>query len=101
VRRLDAAPAQDLVLVLAEVVADRADDVHGVEERGGQGKVHRRPSQHPLPGPKWGLDRVKGDRSDNRDCHGARRLEGWVATSGPASPAPAPPADRTAAPGPP
>ena len=37
-----AARAQDLARLLAEVVADRADDAHLVEERRGQREVRRR-----------------------------------------------------------
>ena len=55
---------------LAEVVADRADDAHVVEERGGQGEVHGRAAEHPLALAERRLDGVEGDRSDHGDRHG-------------------------------
>jgi hypothetical protein len=44
---VDAAAAQHVELGLAEVVADRADDAHVVEERGGEREVHGGAAEHP------------------------------------------------------
>ena len=63
--------AQHVELGLAEVVADRPDDAHLVEERGGQREVHGGAAEHPLALPEGRLHRVEGDRSDDCDRHGA------------------------------
>ncbi len=53
--------AQHLQLGLAEIVADGADDVDPIEERGGQREVHGGAAEHPLALPERGLDGVIGD----------------------------------------
>ena len=56
--------------LLAEVLADRADDAHLVEEGGGQREMHRGAAEHPLALAERRLDGVIGDRSDDGDWHG-------------------------------
>ena len=57
-------------LLVAEVVADRADDADLVEERRGQREVGGRAAEHPLALAERGLDGVEGDRSDHGEAHG-------------------------------
>ena len=82
VRRVDAARAQDAVLALAEVVADRAHDAHVGEEGGGQGEMHRGAAEHPLALAERRRDRVEGDRSNDGDAHGTREPSGADRLSG-------------------
>ncbi len=70
---VDPAGAQHVELGLAEVVADRADDAHLVEERGGQREMHGGAAEHSLALAKRRLDRVEGDRSDDCDRHAGRQ----------------------------
>ena len=65
---------QDVELGLAEVVADRPDDPHVVEERGGQREVGGRAAEHPLADAERRLHGVKGDRTDDGDAHGRGNL---------------------------
>jgi hypothetical protein len=71
---VDAAAAQHIELGLAEIVADRADHSHDVEERSGEREVDGGASKHPLALAKRGLDGVKRDRSN--DGYGHRACEG-------------------------
>jgi hypothetical protein len=64
-----AARVEHLVLGLAEVVADRADDAHVAEERRGQGEVHGGAAEHALAIPEGSLHRVEGDRSNHNHAH--------------------------------
>ncbi len=57
----DPAALQDLELLGAEVVADRADRPHLGEEAGGEGEVDGGAAEHAVALPEWGLDRVEGD----------------------------------------
>ena len=66
---VDAAAAHHLELLLAEVVADRPDDAHVVEERGRQREMDGGAAEHPLALPERRLDGVIGDRSDHGDGH--------------------------------
>jgi hypothetical protein len=68
---LDSAGAQQLEMLVAEVVADWADDVNGREEAGGEGEVHGRAAQHPLALAEGRADAVEGDRTDHGQRHGA------------------------------
>ena len=68
---VDAAVVQDGVLLVAEVVADRADDVDVGEEARGQREVHGGAAEHPLALAEGRLDRVEGDRSDYSQAHEA------------------------------
>jgi hypothetical protein len=54
-RDVDTAAAHDLELLLAEVLADRADDADVVEEGGGQGEVDGGAAEHPLALTEGGL----------------------------------------------
>ena len=69
---VDAVRVQDLVLGLAEVVADRADHADVREVAGRQREVHGRAAEHPLALAEGGLDRVEGDRSNHGHRHGGR-----------------------------
>ena len=62
-----AALAHHLELSLAEVLADRPDDAHLVEERRGEREMHGRAAEHPLALAERRLDGVIGDRSDDGD----------------------------------
>jgi hypothetical protein len=68
----DAAPVEDRVLVVAEVVADRADDVHVREEARGQREVHGGAAEHALALAKGRFDRVERDGSNDCQGHAAR-----------------------------
>jgi hypothetical protein len=68
---IDAAATEHVELGFAEVLADRPDYPHDVEERGGEGEMHGSPAEHPLALPERGLNGVKRDRSDNGDGHRA------------------------------
>ena len=72
-----AARAQHVELRLAEVVADRADHAHLVEERRGQREMHGGAAEHPLARAERRLDCIKGDGSDDGDGHCA--AEGYPA----------------------
>ena len=65
-----AAAAQHRELLLAEVIADGADDAHLVEEGRRQREVHGGAAEHPLALAERRLDGVVGDRSDHGDWHG-------------------------------
>ncbi len=69
VRDVDAAAAHHVELGLAEVLPDRTDHAHLVEERCGQREVDGRAAEHPLALPERRLDGVEGDRSNHRDRH--------------------------------
>ena len=62
-----AARLQHLELGLAEVVTDRPDDPHRVEERGGEREVGGGAAQHSLALAERRLDGVEGDRSNDGD----------------------------------
>ena len=68
----DVAAVQDGVLLVAEVVADRADDAHLVEERRGQREVRGGAAEHALAAAVRCLNRVERDRSNNSEAHGGR-----------------------------
>jgi hypothetical protein len=70
VGHVDVASAHHLELLLAEVLAHRSHHAHVVEERRGQGEVHRRAAEHPLALAEGSPDGVVGDRSDHGDGHG-------------------------------
>ena len=72
---IDAAVVQHLVLLVAEVVADRPDHAHVGEEARGQREVDRRAAEHALALAEGRLHRVEGDRSDYNQAH--RRAEGY------------------------
>jgi hypothetical protein len=57
----DAAALEDLELLGAEVVADRADRPHLGEEAGRQREVDGGAPEHAVALPERGLDRVEGD----------------------------------------
>ncbi len=63
------APAHHGDLLLAEVLPDRPDHAHVVEEGGGQGEVDGGAAEHPLALAEGRLDGVIGDRSDHGDGH--------------------------------
>ena len=65
-----AARVQHGVLLLAEVVADRADDAGLGEERGGEREVHGRAAEQAVALAGRGLDGVEGDGSDHGERHG-------------------------------
>ena len=69
VARLDAASAQHLELVLAEVVADRPDDADVGEEARGEREMHGGAAQHPLALAERRAHGVEGDRSDDGQGH--------------------------------
>ena len=62
-----------------EVVADRADHAHLVEERRGEREVHGGAAEHALALPERGPDRVIGDGSDDGDRHAAAEASGRAA----------------------
>ena len=64
-----AARAQDGELVGAEVVPDGADGAHLVEERRGEREVGGSSAEHAVARPRGGLDRIEGERSDDREAH--------------------------------
>ena len=70
------ARSQHLELGLTEVVADRPDDPHMIEERGGQGEVGRGPAQHPLADAERRLHSVERDRTYDGDAHGRPEASG-------------------------
>src|SRR5581483_3855732 len=80
-----AAGGQHRELLIAEIGTDPAHHVDLIEERGGQREVRRGAAEHALALAERRLDRVEGDRADDRDAHA------W-ATSG----APRPAAARSA-----
>ncbi len=70
VGHVDAARPQHIELLLAEVIADGADDTHVVEERGREGEMHGCAAEHSLALAERRLDGVIGNRSDHGDGHG-------------------------------
>src|SRR6201999_639869 len=87
---VDAALVEDGVLLVAEVVADRADHVHVREERSGQREVHRGAAEHALALAERRLYRVERDRSHHCQCHAAveptRRDDTWRTSGLPIAP---------------
>ena len=66
-----AAATEHLQLGLAEVVADRADDPHVVEERGGEGEMGGGATEHPCAFSERGLDGIERDRANDGHRHAA------------------------------
>ena len=64
------------VLVLAEVVADRADDARLGEERRGEREVHGGAAEQPVALAGRRLDGVEGDGSDDGERHRGGRVAG-------------------------
>jgi len=62
--------AQHLVLALGEVVAHRPHHADVAEVGRGEREVHGGAAEGALALPKGGLDRVKGDRTDDDEAHG-------------------------------
>ena len=71
---MHAAVAQHVVLGLAEVVADRADDAGLGEERRREREVHGRAAEQAVALAGEGLDGVEGDGSDHGERHGGKRV---------------------------
>ena len=59
---------------VVEVLADRADHAHLVEERRGEREVGGGAAQHPVTRPGRGDDGVIGDGSDDSEAHAAARV---------------------------
>ena len=76
---LTPALVQHRVLVVAEVVAHRADHAHVGEEARREREVHGRAAEHPLALAEGRLDRVEGDRSHHREAHRRRSTIAWRA----------------------
>ena len=64
-----AAGGEDREILVPEVVADGPDGAHLVEERRGQREVRGGAAEHALALAERRLDRVVGDRADDRDAH--------------------------------
>ena len=57
-------------MLVAEVLADRPDDVNVGEEAAAQREVHGGSAQHPIALAEGRAHGVKGDRTDHRQRHG-------------------------------
>ena len=66
---VDPAVGEHREVLVAEVVADRADDPDLGEEARREREVDRRSSQHPLALAERRADAVEGDRSDDGERH--------------------------------
>ena len=68
---VDPVPVQHLVLLLAEVIADRAHHAYVREVARREREVHGGTTEHALALAKRGLDGVEGNRADHYEAHAA------------------------------
>src|SRR5581483_12322531 len=74
---IGAAGGQHRELLIAEIGTDPAYHVDLIEERGGQREVRRGAAEHALALAERRLDRVVGQRADDRDAHVVVTWDMW------------------------